>query len=102
MVVGASVLTGLLTYGTYGYLKDKKRMSSWKAGAITGAITGGVSLLGLIVMGQMGAGSPAAGLGAVASRPLFPDVRLRQRYPSMYKQFGALVVNKLNGCGGCK
>jgi len=99
MVVAASVLTGLLSFGTYGYLKKKKKWSSWKAGAATGAITGAISVAGLVLMGT--AASASAGLGAVVARPLFPDVGLRTRYPSMYKQFGAVVVNKLYGCNGC-
>ena len=100
MILGASVLTGLLSYGTYGYLKDKKKWSSWKAGAATGGITGALSVLGLYLMGAA-AGEPVAALGATGIHKTLPNVGLRKRFPSMYRQFGALVVNKLNGCSAC-
>ena len=41
-IIGGSAVAGLLGYGLYGYYRDKG-VSSWKAGALTGAVGGVMS-----------------------------------------------------------
>lgn len=50
VVIGASALSGMLSFGTYGYFKDKG-MSPWKAGAATGAISGLIGAVGFLGLG---------------------------------------------------
>lgn len=94
LVIGASSLSGLLSLGTYGHFKDKKRWSSWKAGAASGAITG--SLAAVAVLLGYGAGAALSGVGQ-----LTPGRRPRRGVKGYAGQFGALVVNKLYGCSAC-
>jgi hypothetical protein len=55
-LIAGGAVSGLLGYGTYGYYRDKG-MSSWKAGALTGAVggalTAAVLAAGLIPMGMV-------------------------------------------------
>ena len=110
MIVGASTLGGLLGYGTYGYLKDKKRWSSWKAGAATGAI-GGVAAAVLTLVG-VGASEQTVGqLPSAGPRRDGSGMGLRRNFgrggcvPPLGRgqipSFGALVVNRLYGCSAC-
>ena len=99
MLLGASVVSGLLTYGTYGYLTDKKKWSSWKAGAAIGAISGGLGLAAVLAGAY-----PTAGLGALpgSRRPTQGYMRvLKSRNRSVPRQFGALVMERVAGCGTC-
>ena len=76
VVVAGGALAGMLGYGTYGYLKDTKRWSSWKAGAATGAIGGVMGLASLMLLGsdlQQGAASlfpSTSSVGALMQMPL--------------------------------
>lgn len=49
-VLASSTIGGLLSYGTYGALRDRG-MGPWGAGAATGAITGGIGALMMLVFG---------------------------------------------------
>lgn len=100
MLLGASVISGLLTYGTYGYLKDKKKMSSWGAGATVGAISGALGLVAVLT----GVMPTTAGLGAFpSSQRKTPGYMraLKSRNRSVPRQFGALVMDRVAGCGTC-
>jgi len=95
MVIGASTISGLLGYGTYGYLKDKKKMSSWKAGAVTGAIGGLVGGLAVLI-------GVTPGLGAVMVQPKkLQPASVATQTPDLGSQFGAIVMNRLYGCSAC-
>lgn len=91
-VLASSTIAGLLGYGTYGYFHDKKKMSSWKAGAATGAITGTAAMV-LVLAGQY----PGVGglLGAIGTPRGLPR---GYRRPGM----GAVVLQQLRGCPSCR
>ncbi|MHC4643881.1 MAG: hypothetical protein ACYTBJ_00165 [Planctomycetota bacterium] len=110
VLVGVSALTSMLSFGTYGYLREKKKYSSWKAGATTGLITGGIGLATAFVVSRFAPTqvAPAAGIGqlpymtpASYMKPVGPNVRLRERYPAAYKGLGMLVAERLSGCSSC-
>jgi len=112
LMMGIGVLIGnvlgeTLRLGTYGYLHDKKKWSSWKSGATVGLITGGLGLVTFGILGAVSGGmqnmmaasaaAPAltpnstAGLGAYVMQPLMNQTGM-----------GALVMQKVAGCAGCK
>jgi len=62
LLVGGSVLGGLLGYGVYGALRDKG-WGPWKAGAMTGLI-GGVTAAGALIAASL-----------VTGQPLIPQVK---------------------------
>jgi hypothetical protein len=49
MLLAAGVVSGLMGYGLYGYYRDKG-MSTWSAGALTGAIGGAVGAVALMAL----------------------------------------------------
>lgn len=51
IILGAAALTGVLGFGVYGYLRDTKGYSTWKAGAVTGLIGGGIGI-GTALLGK--------------------------------------------------
>jgi len=84
VIMATATLSGLMSYGTYGYLKDKKKWSSWKAGAATGLIGGALASIAMLVSGKkLATGNPLV------------------KFPSTSQQLGVLVLNRLSGCPGC-
>jgi hypothetical protein len=61
-VILGSAISGTLTFGTYGFLRDK-RVGPWKAGLATGAVGGTVGLLASVIALQF-TQAPTAGLVA--------------------------------------
>ena len=102
MLLGASVLSGLLSYGTYWHLTHKKKWSGWKAGATIGAVTGGLTL----ALAFAGLYPGMQGIGALpGSRRMTPGYKRvmssRARSGSIPRQFGALVLERVAGCSAC-
>jgi hypothetical protein len=52
-IVASSAISSMITFGTYGYYKDKGH-SSWKAGAASGATLGAIGGIILLAMSAMG------------------------------------------------
>lgn len=65
LLIGGSVLGGLLGYGIYGALRDKG-WSSWKAGATVGLI-GGVTTASVLVAASL-----------ITGRPLIPPLKMKE------------------------
>jgi hypothetical protein len=95
-VVGGA-LAGTLSYGTYGYLREKKKYSSWKAGAATGAIGGGLSVLALLVAGKLGTNSMGNLLINQPGLGRLPNIRLSD----LPANIGYVAAEKL-GCPTCR
>jgi hypothetical protein len=49
MMLATGVVSGLMGYGLYGHYRDKG-MSTWSAGALTGAIGGAVGAVALVML----------------------------------------------------
>jgi hypothetical protein len=102
MLLGASVLSGVLTYGTYWHLTSKKKWSGWKAGAAIGAVSGGIAL----AMAFAGMYPGMGRLGQLpSSRRMTTGYRraaaARARGGGIPSQFSALVLERVSGCSAC-
>lgn len=75
--VFAGMANGVLMLGTYGYLRDKKKMGSWGAGAVAGAIAAAVGVTLYFVT------------KSITEKIVMEDV------PGAKQAFGGLVVDNL-------
>jgi hypothetical protein len=102
LLLGASVVSGLLTYGTYWHLTEKKKWSGWKAGAALGAISGGLALAAAVsgvYPGLQGVGALPPVRRMTPGHRRLATSRARQ---NMVNQFGALVLERVSGCSACR
>ena len=88
VILAGSTLAGVLGYGTYGYLRDKG-WSTWKAGAVTGLIGGGLG----VAVALLG---PKIGLSGIGKLP--------RAYPTPLRLVPKQVVGAaMRGiCVGCQ
>ena len=114
LVIGlvSAALAGMVGLGTYGYLRDKKRWGTWKAGAGAGAIGVGVGA-GLSLLTSYIAPAATAGL----SMRRISGIEMRQLRGITMQRVGLLSANKISqapfvvagltaerlglGCSGC-
>ena len=95
--MGAGVIGGLVGYGTYGHFRDAG-WSTWKAGAMTGLINGGVGAILAVIGITVGAaylpdkGGPVAGLTATQVRGL-RGLALKE----LPRAMGMVTAQKLSG-----
>lgn len=97
-----SVISSLVTFGTYGYL-TKKGWSSWKAGAAVGAIGGalalGTSLLSSALIPSM-PGIVAKQIRGLSMQPM--QGLTVTRVGQLPTVVAGLTVDKLMGCTTCR
>lgn len=107
IILLGSALAGTLGYGTYGYLKETKGMSSWKAGAATGTIGGAIGILSMYILNAMGTRVPGVAdqntsgyvinkLGAFSEMPLYQP-RLNT-LPRVVTATAGYAIERLSGC----
>jgi len=107
--VVAAGIAGMIGLGSYGHLRQKKRWSTWKAGAGAGAIGVGVGA-GLSMLMSMVPGGGTAGMGLVSMQPArgLQMRRIRgmgllqsQRIGQIPTVVAGLTAERLAGCASC-
>jgi len=98
MILAASTVSGLLTYGVYGSLRDRK-WGPWKAGATTGAVSGALGVIAFFALGDRMAMMAKQNMGMIVSQKM--GALTPARLPTHLKNTSALVMNQI-GCASCR
>ena len=103
-----SVLSGILGLGTYGALRDRE-WSSWTAGALVGALGGGLSLLALSQMpGSQIAGIFTSQVGAMPGRwgprggMTLSGLTAQRLRGLQAERLRGLTAERIGRCGTCR
>lgn len=101
----SAALAGMVGLGTYGYLCDKKRYGTWKAGAGAGLVAAGVGaaahLATSYLQGTQTAGFTMKRVGLLAAQPL--GMLTAKQVGAIPTVVAGLTAERLKGgaCTGC-
>lgn len=87
--VAAGALSGVLSFGLYGYFRDKKRWGYWKAGAAAGAVGAAIGSLGWLSQRYFDGDSAMGGLTVEPLSGITID--------SIPRSIAGLTISKLSG-----